>query len=375
MLLGALLDIGLSFEELEETLQTLPLSGYRIHWRKEGRNHIHGTRFLVEIEEEVQKRRGLKEICEIIEAGRLSSRVKEKSIEIFRSLARVEGEIHSRPPEEIHFHEVGAVDSIIDIVGSVFAVESLKISAIDSSPVPLGGGFVETRHGRLPIPAPAAIALLKGVPVYDSGLKYEMITPTGAALLKGMVRSCGALPPMRVDRVGYGVGSRELPDRPNLLRIILGQDRWEEPSETVVILEANLDDSHPEWVGFLMERLFVEGALDVLFMPVQMKKNRPGILVQVLAEPRHEDRLMDILFQESSTLGVRFRHSQRKILKRAHAEIDSPWGSMRVKKVWRPDGSTYFSPEYEVCRQLAEANNRPLKEIYSWVMSRNHFTP
>jgi hypothetical protein len=371
MLLGALLDAGLDLEALSKALGSLPIEGYALDMKREERGGLFGTHFLVRVEKERQKHRGLKEIAKIIRAGGLSEEVQDKSIQIFESIAQEEGKIHNRPPEEVHFHEVGAVDSIMDIVGSVFGIECLGIDSIFVSSLPLGSGFVETQHGRIPVPAPATLALLKGVPVYDSGLEHELVTPTGAALLKGLARSFGAMPSMTIDRVGYGVGSRTLPDRPNLLRILIGREQTKKQVDTVVTLEANLDDTNPEWLGFLMGRLFETGALDVAFCPIQMKKNRPGILVQVIGRPEQRDTLMDVLFRESTTLGIRFHYSQRKVLPRSEVEVESPWGKMRVKKVLRPDGASYFLPEYEACRDIAEKRKIPLREVYDWVASLN----
>ncbi|MBU2499474.1 MAG: nickel pincer cofactor biosynthesis protein LarC [Proteobacteria bacterium] len=375
MFLGALLDAGLPLEDLKKALRRLPLRGLRIETRTEAKNHIHGTRFLVRVKKDAQVPRQFSDIKEIIRSGNLKRAVQDKSIEIFEAIALEESKIHHCKPEEVHFHEVGADDSIVDIVGTVFGMDTLGITATYASPIPLGSGFVETRHGRMPLPAPATIALLKGVPVYDSGLKAELVTPTGAALLKLLVHSYGPMPPMTVERVGYGVGTRDMADRPNLLRILIGREQRSGEVETVVILEANLDDANPEWLGFLMDRLLRAGALDVLFCPVQMKKNRPGILIQVMGSPHQRDGLMEILFQESTTLGVRFRYSERKVLERVDGEIESPWGKMRVKKVLRPDGSFQLLPEYEACRKIAEEKGLPLREIYYWIMARRNTEP
>lgn len=371
MFIGALLDAGLPLEALKEALHTLPLEGYSLETRREDRGHLFGTRFLVTVDKDKQEGRGLEEIKKIIQAGNLSEGVKHKSIEIFEAIAREEGKIHNRPPEEIHFHEVGAADSIIDIVGTIFGIEFLGIAFITASSLPLGSGFIETAHGTIPLPAPATVALLKGIAVYDSGLKHELVTPTGAALVKGLASSFGPMPPMVVEDVGYGVGSRNLPDRPNLFRILVGRNQAEDQVETIVMLEANLDDTNPEWMGFLMDRLFEAGALDVVFCPVQMKKNRPGTLIQVMGKPEQREELMDILFRESTTLGIRFRYSQRKVLQRSVDEIDSPWGKILAKKVVQGDGSSFFLPEYEACRKIAEKNGLPLKEVYYWVISSN----
>ncbi|MBN1105338.1 MAG: nickel pincer cofactor biosynthesis protein LarC [Deltaproteobacteria bacterium] len=371
MLLGALLDAGLPFEDLRKALHSLPLDGYRLDVRREERNHLSGTRFTVEVDKALQVGRGLEDIRKIILAGGFSPEVKDRSIRIFESIAREEARIHNCPVEEIHFHEVGAVDSIVDIVGSVFGMEFMGVRQLHASALPLGAGFVETAHGRIPVPAPATVALLKGIPVYGSGLNQEMVTPTGAALLRDLADSFGDLPPMVVEAVGYGVGSRNLADRPNLLRLLLGRAPSQEHLETVVVLEANLDDTTPEWLGFMMERLLQAGALDVSFSPVQMKKNRPGTAVQVLGRPEHKDRIMEILFSESTTLGVRFRFSERKVLERSSEEIDSPWGRLRVKRVRGSDGSSMVLPEYEACRGIAQTHRVPLREVYYWVMSSN----
>ena len=369
MFLGSLLDAGLPFHELRERLLTLPINGYQIEIKREARNQIFGTRFLVSLDEERDDHRGLKEIREVIAQGDLPETVKEKSIEIFESLAKVEGEIHNLPPEEVHFHEVGAVDSIIDIVGTVYALEHLHIGSLCVSALPLGSGFVMTAHGKIPVPAPATIALLKGIPVFEAGIPYEMVTPTGAALVKGLAASFGSMPPMVVREIGYGVGTRDLPDRPNLLRIFIGEEQAGKTVDTVVVLETNVDDISPEWLGYLMDRLFDAGALDVVFFPVQMKKNRPGVQIQVIGRPDKKDLLMEIMVRESASLGIRFRYSQRRVLPRSFSEVESPWGKIKVKKVMLEKGPSILVPEYDVCKEIASKNNIPLREVYLWVTS------
>ena len=371
MFIGALLDAGLSFEDLDQEIHALPFDSFHLEMKREARSQIFGTRFVVKTEGQEQVPRNLEVIRNIIRKGSLSSGVKDKSIRIFEELASVEGKIHNKPPEEVHFHEVGAVDSIIDIVGTVYGLERLGVTSLFVSPLPLGSGFVETAHGRIPIPAPATTALLEGVPVYDSGTHHEMVTPTGAVLVKGLATSFGPMPPMVVEKIGYGVGTRDLSDRPNLARILIGHMQTEGQVDTVIILEANIDDTSPEWLGFLMDRLFDAGALDVVFCPVQMKKNRPGIQIQVMGRPDQKDTLMEILFRESSTLGIRFRYTQRMVLQRSVAEVESPWGKIKVKKVLERDGSPFFLPEYEACREVALKTNRPLREIFYWVIGLN----
>ena len=369
MFIGALIDAGLPLEELRKVLQSLPLEGYSLEVTREERNHLFGTRFKVKVTRDPQPHRRFSDIRDLIRSGDLSPSVRDKSIAIFESIALEEGKIHGCSVEEVHFHEVGAVDSIVDIVGSVLGMEYLGIGTACASSLPLGSGFVETAHGRIPLPAPATVALLRGIPVHDSGLKEELVTPTGAALVKGLVHSFGPLPPMVIEKVGYGVGSRNLADRPNLLRILIGQEQGGAHEETVVILESNLDDTNPEWLGFLMERLFEAGALDVVFSPGYMKKNRPAVLVHVMGKPHQKDQLMDLLFSESTTLGVRFHYTQRRILERSSVEMDSPWGRMKVKKIFRPDGSSHLLPEFEECRRIAKEKGLPMKDVYGWIMA------
>ncbi len=381
MFVASFLDAGLPFDDLKRCLLTLAVEGYELEIRREMRQQMSGTRFLVHVDshhhenhrhghKSAHENRGLTAICEIIKQGDLTDVMKEKSISVFESLARVEGHIHNMPIEKVHFHEVGAVDSIIDIVGTVYALETMGIDRLFVSSLPLGSGFVETAHGRIPVPAPATLALLKGVPVFDSGLRQEMVTPTGAALATSLASGFGAMPPMTVQGVGYGVGTRDLPDRPNLLRIIIGHEAPESQTDTVVVLETNLDDMSPEGLGYLMDRLFLAGALDVAFFPAQMKKNRPGVQVQVIGRPDHKDALMEIMVRETTTLGIRFRYSRRKILPREQKKIDSPWGKMNVKRILR-SGCTQFIPEFDTCREIAIKHNIPLKDIYQWVESLN----
>jgi uncharacterized protein (TIGR00299 family) protein len=371
MLVGALLDAGLSFEDLRETLGRLPLRGYRLDRLTSQKNYLFGTRFIVSLEPQNPVHRRFKDIREIIRSAELSDWVKEKSVETFESIALVESRIHNCAVEDVHFHEMGATDSIIDIVGAFYGIKRLGITSAYSSALPLSSGFITTQHGRMPLPAPATLTLLKGIPVYDSGLKEELVTPTGAALVKSLAKAFGPMPPMIVEQIGYGVGSLDLSDRPNLLRVIIGKEELDQNVETVSILEANVDDTNPEWLSFLMDQLFETGALDVAFFPVQMKKNRPGVFIQVIAKPHQQDDLMKVLFRESTTLGVRFRHSQRKVLERTFVEVESPWGKLRVKSIAQPDGAFLLFPEYEICRKIAIEKNIPLKEIYFWVMAQN----
>lgn len=372
MFLGALLDIGLPFEELKKAISSLPFHGYSIDFKREMKNGLSATKFLVSIDEHHHKHRNFEDIEKIIDKGDLNDNVKQRSIKVFRSIAEVEGHIHNHPPEKVHFHEVGAVDSIIDIVGAVFGVDYLGITTFNASHIPLGTGFIKSGHGTIPLPAPATIALLKDIPVYSSGLEYELVTPTGAALVKEFVNSFEGLPSMIINNIGYGAGTRDLPDRPNLLRVVTGTDTKENDTDTVAVLEANIDDANPEWLGFIMEKLFAEGALDVIYTPVYMKKNRPGTQIEIIGKPETKDHLMDVLFRESTTLGIRYRYSQRKILKREQVNIESPWGKLDAKKITRPDGSFVIQPEYESCKKIAQKQGIPIKDIYTQVLSANN---
>lgn len=371
MFLGALLDSGLSLDDLENTLEGLHLEGWQLDVTREARHEITGTRLFVKIDQAVQPARDLKAIRQLIATARLDGEIKEKSLGVFTSLAEAEGKVHNRPPESVHFHEVGAADSIIDIVGCVYGLAQLGVEVVHASRLPLGTGFVETAHGRIPVPAPATVNLLRGVPVFQSDLPFELVTPTGAALVRFYTENFGPMPSMTIGSVGYGVGSRDLPDRPNLLRVIMGKGSSDLDTETVVVLETNVDDVNPELMGYLMERLLEAGALDVVLLPVQMKKNRPGLQVQVVGRPGNQDLLMQILFQESGTLGVRFYHTERRVLDRELVQIQSPWGKMQAKKVAKADGSSYLVPEYEACRAIAHQEGVPLREVYSWVMGLN----
>lgn len=237
--------------------------------------------------------------------------------------------------------------------------------------MPLSSGFINSGHGIIPLPAPATVALLKGIPVHNSGLSYELVTPTGAAILKEYVTTFSGMPPMIVKNIGYGAGTRDMAERPNLLRIISGEASDSVNSDTVAVLEANIDDANPEWLGFIMDKLFSEGAYDVTFMPIHMKKNRPGIKMEIIASPGIKDRLMEIIFRESTTIGVRQSFCQRMVLKRAEIMVESPWGQIKAKKIIRPDGSVYIQPEYEACKIIAEAHNIPLRDIYAKVLAVN----
>jgi len=374
MFVGSLLDAGLPFGQLERTLSGLKLSGYEISATPEERNHVFGTRFSVTLQEADQAARHLDDVTEILNNSDLPLPVIQKSIQIFENLAKIEGDIHHISPKKVHFHEVGAIDSIVDIVATVAGINLLGIERVFASRIPVGSGIITSAHGKIPVPSPATIALLKGIPIYSSGQDVEMVTPTGAALISSLCSSFGPMPPITVEHVGYGVGSRTLVDRPNLLRILIGSDTDKECMETVTVLEANLDDMSPELSGYLMESLFEAGARDVSFCPVHMKKNRPGIQLQVIGQPEDRERLTAIIFKESTTLGVRYSYGQRVVLRRETVVVDSPWGKMNVKKVINQDGRAVLLPEYEECKRIARKNNLALRDVYAWAAGLSRIT-
>lgn len=369
MFVGSLLDAGLPAERLEEIIAGLKLDGFTLSTRREERNHIFGIKFSVTLQREDQPSRHLKDIKGILRSSDLPLQVIERCISIFERLATIEGEIHHIPPEEVHFHEVGAVDSIIDVVASVAGIHILGIEKLFVSKIPVGSGMITSAHGTLPVPTPATIELLKGVPIYESGQEVEMVTPTGAALLTSLSTSFGPMPPMTIERVGYGVGSRTLSDRPNLLRILIGNDGERGRLDTVVLLESNLDDMSPELLGYLMDRLFEVGALDVSFSHIHMKKNRPGIRLQVIGRPEDKERLVSVVFRESTSLGIRIGYSQREVLERSEVTVNSPWGEMKLTQVIDRDRGKVLLPEYEECRRIARQHNLPLRDVYAWTGS------
>lgn len=369
MTLGALLDLGLSRTKLLEELAKLPIKGYNLKASRESRAGIGGCRVRVNVAEGGDKRRGLADIKGLIEKSRLKDEIKSRSLKVFESLARAEAKIHRRKLSEIRFHEVGALDCIIDVVGVVAGLDLLDVGRVSASKIPLGRGWVNFEHGNLPLPAPATMEILKDVPVYSSPVGGELVTPTGAAILTNLTQDFGDLPSMRIERVGYGVGERDYPDYPNLLRIVLGrEDKKEE--ERVVVIETNIDDMNPELYDNLIERLFQEGALDVYLTNIQMKKARPGILLSVLGREEQRIKLMEIIFQESTSTGIRFYPVGRHKLSRRAGKVETSYGKVRVKISQGKKGVMNLTPEYDDCKKLARKARIPLKAIYSEVQGK-----
>jgi len=377
MTVGALLDCGLDVAVLERELAKLGVGGYRIRRETRERSGIQATKFVVEIDDHDAHHhhahghshaehchRAFRDIREMIRKSALAPRVCELALQVFARLAEAEGKVHGVEPDEVTFHEVGAIDSIVDIVGAAWGIDALGITELGVSPLPLGSGIVKSAHGPLPVPGPATAELLRGFPVRIGDGQGELVTPTGAAIVAALARPCPMPERMVVERVGYGAGDRELADRPNLLRLLVGERSAALGVDSLLMLETNLDDFNTELYGYVMERLLAEGARDVFFTPIQMKKNRPGVLVSVLADPERRERLVATLFIETSTLGVRIFPVERLRIERESRDVETRFGRVRVKLGHDPGGHVNVSPEYEDCRRVAAASGVPLKIVY-----------
>ncbi len=412
MFLGALVDAGVSPKLLEDTVSALGI-GARLEIATVTRNGITATKVdvLVNGEKELPREefwakseavhghshsheqrehshshseqkhehahepthahrhgRGLKEIRSIIAKAAISDHAKKTAICIFETLGAAEAKIHNADIETVHFHEVGAVDAMVDIVGAAVGAEALDVDEIVCSPLNVGGGTVKCAHGTLPVPAPATVELLQGVPVYSSGIQLELVTPTGAAIVKTLASRFGTFPQMKIEKTGYGAGTRDIPGHANVVRITIGEATGsglaaKTKQDTITVLEANLDDLNPQVFGYVLDRLFEEGALDVFGVPVQMKKNRPGTLLTVLSKPEDAAKLTQIIFTETTTLGVRQRQEQRSILNRHWVPVATPWGEVRMKIASMNGRVTNYAPEYEDCRRIAAEKHVPLKAV------------
>jgi len=398
MIIGAQLDLGVDLESLRQQLASLKLENYEISSRGVQRCGIIASKFDVEVDETRQPARTLADIRSIIVGSSVSTRVKGLSIAVFEQLAESESRVHGTTPDKIHFHEVGAVDSIIDVVGAMIGFEALGVDRFFCSSLRLGSGSVETEHGRLPIPAPATADLLRDLPVYAGEQEGEFVTPTGAAIVATLCERFGPMPHMRVNRVGYGAGSRNPDEFPNALRLMVGEleevdmvdslggtRSYVEPAdvspsqsgsegqikataasaETIVVIETNIDDMNPQVYGFVMERVFALGALDVFMTPVQMKKDRPGVLLTALAKPESLDAIIELLLAETTTLGVRYHEAKRRILERTVVTVDTEFGSIRIKVARDGARTLHFQPEYEDCERAARAANAPFLKVHA----------
>ena len=363
MLLGALLDCGLAENDLRKTLNALPVSGYRLHVQQTMVNGLAASLVTVEVEQR-QPHRHLADIAEILAHSGLPDSIKAKSLAVFTRLAKAEAAVHGTTPEQVHFHEVGAVDALIDIVGTVAGFELLHINRIFCSPLPVSNGLTICEHGTIPLPAPAVYALLQDVPMYGVELDMELVTPTGAALVKELADDFGPMPTMTLQSTGYGAGSREREDGcPNLLRLCCGHSHRVCEADEVEILETHLDDWNPETWPHVSEQLMVAGALDVSLTPIQMKKGRPGFALKVISAPGNALQLKQIILTETSAIGLRFHSQQRMTLPRQKITMKTPLGLIEGKEIITPDGPV-ITPEYESCRRLAQRLNLPISHIY-----------
>jgi len=357
MTVGALLDAGASSDALLDALRSLD-TGARFEVEKTARGGVAASKFRVHPDGAPAKHRHLSHILAMIDRAPIADRAKSNASAVFRRLGEAEAGVHGVPIEKVHFHEVGAVDSISDIVGACVALDLLGVEELHVSAINVGSGTVQTEHGTLPVPAPATAALLAGKPIYARGPECELTTPTGAALTT-LATSFGPLPAMRIAAIGHGAGDRDFKQQPNVLRALIG-DRTAAPESTLVsVIEANIDDSSPQVLGYALEKLMDAGALDVSLQPLQMKKNRPGTLLRVITRPEDHERLAQIVFSETSTLGLRIQAAERRIQSRTVVEVDTPYGRIRGKV----SGDGAFAPEYDDCRAIAQRTGTPLARV------------
>ncbi len=370
MTLGALVDMGVPGAWLEAQLNSLFGSGFSLRTTQTLRRGIRATRLEV-IAADNAFRRNFTEICALIDQSPFSPGVRASSLKIFHRIADAEAMLHGCPREEVHFHEIGAVDSLVDVVGTCLALEFLGVREICASKIPLGTGWVDCAHGRLPVPAPATLEILKGATVFQTEIPHELTTPTGAAILAALSRSFQGFPEMIVEKIGYGAGARDLEAIPNILRILLGRRLSPKPGtgDRVVVAECAIDDMNPEYFGHVMERLFKDGALDVYWIPIFMKKNRPGTLVQVLCPESRREAILSRLLTETTSIGVRYSEALRWTLPRESVEVKTEFGRLAAKRVRGLDGKWRIVPEYEVCRAAALKRDIPLRVVYEAVLA------
>jgi uncharacterized protein (TIGR00299 family) protein len=373
MTVGALLDMGVPLKWLQEQLTGLSLDGFSLSTDAVAYHGIQACHFQVRVQgDSIHRHYG--DIKIMIEKCPLSSRVRQTSLAIFDQIADAESRVHGVEKDQVRFHEVGAIDSIVDIVGTALCLEYLGIDTILSSKIPLGKGFVDCQHGTLPIPAPATMEILKDVPVYGTGISAELVTPTGAAIIKALATDFVDMPAMIIEKIGHGAGSRNLPKRPNFLRVLTGQvqalsdENTQDPlGDSVVLVETCVDDMNPEIFGYLMDRLFDDGALDVYWIPVFMKKNRPGTLIQVVCNMDKRIPVINRILSETTSTGVRFHSIQRTKLRREIVTLSTTLGDVMMKKIVDPDGKTRLVPEYESCKKIALAHKIPIKNVYALI--------
>ena len=368
MILGALVDAGVKLQTLRAGLASLGLKGYELKSKRVKRGLFGGTKVDVVLSSKAHTHsRTFTDIEKLLKRSKLPKAVIEDSLEIFLRIGKAEAKVHRTKIDKVHFHEVGAVDSIVDIVGGVIGMQALNVSQVLASPLNTGEGTVDCAHGVLPVPAPATLELLKGIPCYSSGIPYELTTPTGAAMIGFWAEAFQSLPLMKIQKSGYGAGSHIIKDHANLLRIIVGEAEGA-GSHKVVLVETNIDDMNPEFYDHIMDSLYSAGALDVYLTSIQMKKNRPAVKISVLASPAKREAVSHILLTETSTFGIRFTEMDRIILDRQSIEVQTSYGKVTVK-VGSLDGQViHFSPEYENCKQIARKKKIPVKTVYDTVL-------
>jgi uncharacterized protein (TIGR00299 family) protein len=363
MTVGALLALGLSLERLQQGLQPLPLSSYTLAVAPHPVAGISATKFDVHVAAHGHAHRAFRDIRGMLERSALEVTVQRHALAIFTKLAEAEGRVHGVAPDDVEFHEVGAVDSIVDIVGTAVGLAAFGVERVYVSVLPLGSGIVQSQHGPLPVPGPATLELLRGFPTRIGDGEGELVTPTGAAIIAALATP-GAPPEMRIEAVGYGAGQRTLKDRPNLLRLVLGESVATTGHDDLIVIETNIDDLNPEFYEYVMDRLFAAGARDVYLVPVHMKKNRPGIVLTVLGAASERERLAGILLSETSAIGVRYHPVRRDVLSRETREVTTLYGVIRVKVALSPDGRENVAPEYEDCKRVAQERQLPIKLVY-----------
>jgi uncharacterized protein (TIGR00299 family) protein len=374
MILGAMIGAGVDPDFLREQLSLLPVTGFRIGVETVDRSGLSATYARVETAHEPAPRH-LSDITRIIEGSGLSDPVKQRAVQIFRRLAEAEAHVHNEPVERVHFHEVGALDAIVDVVGAAICFDYLEIDRFVCSPLHVGSGMVQMAHGRFPIPPPAVTELLKGVPFYATEVKGELLTPTGAAIITAVCSAYGPIPPMKTGATGYGAGTREYPDFPNVLRVLIGETDSEASEERLWMIETNLDDASPQIIGHVMDRVLELGALDCFFTSVQMKKNRPGVLLSVLCAREEKEAVLKLLFTETTTLGIRSYEVNRRALQRSVVRVETQYGPIDVKVAHLDGRVVNEMPEFEQCRAAAVKANVPLKiveEAARVALARSH---
>jgi uncharacterized protein (TIGR00299 family) protein len=363
MILGSLIDVGLSPRLLREELKKLHISHVSLKVKEVLRGGISGTQVIVEGRNEKKSHRDLDEMLRIIDRSSLEGQVKEKSKEILKRIASVEAKIHRRPMEEVHFHEIGGLDTIVDIVGPVWGLRQLRIDEVHVSKVNVGTGFVECEHGILPIPAPATLSLMRGKPIYSTGIERELLTPTGAAILTSLGSKFGQIPSMRVEKIGYGAGRDDLP-HPNLLRLMIGTSTTTSGDERVTVIETNIDDMNPQFYDYVIEKLLAMEVQEVFLTPILMKKNRPATLLTVICPSEKLPSITEFLFSETTTLGLRWREEERARANREILTLQTKHGKIRFKLARWTGRIVNLSPEYEDCKRLALKKRIPLKEVF-----------